>query len=266
MCIIVYKPSNTTYPTWNTLKECFNNNPNGAGFMYINNGKVEGHKGFMDFGSFKKAIKKVKATGYNGALVMHFRITTHGGTKPENTHPFPLTTRDAKLRDLHWKSDVGIAHNGTIPLTYSAKDMSDTMEFIRDYATRLIHNSVYYRDPFTCNMLEELANSRLCILSDDGHVELLGTGWNEHDGCWYSNTSWKPYVYKYSSVKKSTPDYYDWGWYKDEETEADKDYYEDYESYCDSYIDEVGKEIAEFNGCDASLCKNCKDKYVCYCF
>lgn len=260
MCIIVYKPINVDFPTWSTLNTCFDNNPNGAGFMFLNTeGKVEGRKGFMTFGQFKKAIKGVKRTGYNGAVVMHFRITTHGGTKPENTHPFPLTTRDAKLRDLHWTSDVGIAHNGMIPITSTAKDMSDTMEFIRDYATRLIHNSVYYRDPFTCNMLEELASSRLCILSDDGHVEILGSGWEESEGCYFSNSSYKPYTYRYaSSYSKKTPftsDDYSW---------IDDDYEQEYLEMCNEYIDEWSKDIAEFNGCDPEWCKYCGDKKICY--
>jgi hypothetical protein len=53
MCIIVYKPKGIELPKEDILKNCFDNNADGAGYMYAHKGKVLIHKGFMDWEDFK---------------------------------------------------------------------------------------------------------------------------------------------------------------------------------------------------------------------
>ena len=60
MCIIVYKPQNTKFPSENTLRECFQNNDDGAGFMFSSNNVVHIKKGFMTFEKFYKEKKHKK--------------------------------------------------------------------------------------------------------------------------------------------------------------------------------------------------------------
>lgn len=41
MCIIVYKPEGATMPSTDTLRRCFEENPDGAGFMWPERGRVQ---------------------------------------------------------------------------------------------------------------------------------------------------------------------------------------------------------------------------------
>ena len=195
MCIIVYKPAGEKFPSWNTLKNCFNNNPDGAGFMFADEFGVHVYKGFMDWQSFKNALKPHKLKGFSYPFVVHFRITTHGGTSKEMTQPFPLTSDEKTLRKLNSNCKVGVAHNGIIPLTCDAKNMSDTAKFVKEYMTALIDNSKYYKNPRIPEIIEELINSKMCILSNDGHVEILGNGWEKVDGIYYSNGTYRKSYY-----------------------------------------------------------------------
>ena len=197
MCIIVYKPANEKFPSWKTLKNCFENNPDGAGFMFADEFGVHLFKGFMDWQSFKNALKPHKAKGFSYPFVVHFRITTHGGTSQEMTQPFPLERKERKLRSLNINCDVGVAHNGIITMTADAKQMSDTAEFIQKYLTTLITHYTYYKNPRIAEIIEELIkwSNKMCILSKDGHVELIGN-FIEKDGIYYSNETFKESYYK----------------------------------------------------------------------
>ena len=46
MCVICYKPKGIAFPEERILQNCFDNNPDGAGFMWPENGKVHIRKGF----------------------------------------------------------------------------------------------------------------------------------------------------------------------------------------------------------------------------
>lgn len=229
MCIIAYKPINVSFPSNDTLKTCFENNPDGAGFMYPAEDGVHIHKGFMTFKSFKKAIAPLR--NKNIPVVMHFRITTHGGTSPEMTQPFPCTSKTKKLKKLDSLSRVGIAHNGIIDMTRDAKEISDTALFIKRYASFLIKDANYYKDERIPRMIEEMMGSKMAILSKDGHVEILGKGWKHtDDGMWYSNDSYEPWNWRdyYKSFKKGMyaydwDDYYDQDWYDPKKSDTYSD-------------------------------------------
>lgn len=93
MCIIAAKPAGVKMPSRDTIRTMWAGNPDGAGVMYAQDGKVRIDKGFMKLSDLEAHLDKLErsldltATG----VVLHFRITTHGGTCPENCHPFPLT-------------------------------------------------------------------------------------------------------------------------------------------------------------------------------
>ena len=46
MCIAIYKPKGNTISK-DTLKNCFDNNPDGSGFMYAQNDKLVVKKGYI---------------------------------------------------------------------------------------------------------------------------------------------------------------------------------------------------------------------------
>ena len=240
MCIILYKPAGVDFPNKSILETCFSHNRDGAGFMYPAKDGVHIQKGFMTFKDFYKALKPHKSKDI--PMVCHFRISTHCGVIPEMTQPFPVTGKTKKLKALESVCRVGIAHNGIIPMTMDAKEMSDTALFVKRYANLLITDEKYYENPRISEIIEELIDSRMCILSKDGHAEILGKGWTQDKGVWYSNTSYKPYTYRYtSSANKQytlSPPY---GWGLDSYTD------DWYDTYHDVDEDDVPFELTPLN-------------------
>lgn len=199
MCVIAYKPLNVAFPEESILKNCFDNNPDGAGFMYAWNKHVYIHKGFETFDAFYKALNRVRTkVGDKVPYVMHFRIATQGYEKCM-THPFPLSGNMRNLKRLKVETNLGVAHNGIISLTSDgSKDYSDTMLFITEYLVNIIRSYSWYKDERTKKLIENLiSGSRLAILDKSGHCQLMGKGWIEDKGCFYSNStySYKKLVY-----------------------------------------------------------------------
>lgn len=276
MCIIVYKPAGIKSPSWTTLHNCFENNNDGAGFMYAENDKVYFEKGFMSWKSFKRAFKPFK-NRTDLPIVVHFRITTHGGTSRELCHPFPLSSDRHELRKTSGITDVGIAHNGCIPLTSNAdKGMSDTSEFIQKYANIVITGSEWYNNPKANIVLSELISSKMLVLSKDGHGEIVGDGWKEEDGVLFSNSTYQKQSWVYYSSYYAN-DWYDDDWesgywheYTDKSISSDSKkkknsnhVYSDYPTYCEFWFNEDGKSerirpAKECDGCiEKAWCWGC---------
>lgn len=210
MCIIAAKPAGIPMPSEDTLRNMWEGNPDGAGFMYPaevegKHGKrravVQVEKGFMSFDGFKTALGKLAELVdlTSTPIVMHFRITTHGGTCPELTHPFPVTDSRGALRKLRATAPVGVAHNGIIHSVTPAKDMSDTSEYI---ATQLapLHKALprFWENPHALQLIRNGIGSKMAVLSADGTITTIGE-FNEDKGVLYSNYSWKPRTWTYGS-------------------------------------------------------------------
>lgn len=268
MCIAIYKPMGVEFPSKKVLRTCFNNNPHGAGFMVATGDEVIIHKGFMGFTSFWKALRESRATyGNTSAYVMHFRISTQGGVRADGCHPFPLSGDMDELRKLNTECEIGIAHNGIIPLTskgYSKVDYSDTMKFITDYLSLIIKDRAYFKDDDTVELIDRLCGSRLAILDSRGHCELIGRGWEMANGVWYSNDSYKERAVKVTSYY---PTLYDWG--KDEDKLPWWEQYDTAEPY-DEYLTVNGLYEFPIGECpcyeigDASYCDFCTRYQRCY--
>lgn len=221
MCIIITKQKGFDLPAKTTLQTAFRNNPHGAGFMYndAQNNAVHIRKGFMSFEAFYKALTSEIKAPKQHAIVMHFRISTQGGTQPALTHPYPLTKDIEVMRKLSVKCSIGIAHNGIIGATSDgAKNYNDTMRYIAEYLTLLIHDKNYYKNDAILDFIERTIDySRLAILDNCGHIEHIGHGWifDKASGLAYSNTTYKAYEYKtckpytaYSGYFDDDDDYY----------------------------------------------------------
>jgi len=231
MCVIAFKPRNVAFPEERILQNCFENNPDGAGFMYPQGGKVHIRKGFETYKAFKAALDRVvKVTGDKIPFVMHFRIATQG-FETGMTHPFPLTQSMSTMKKLRSKCSIGIAHNGVLFTSDGSKDYSDTMKFIADYLTNIIRNYSWHKDERTVKLIENLiSGSRLAIMDKNGFVKLLGKTWTEDKDtkCWFSNTSY--------SYKKTT---YYWG---KSSSLYDDDYYDYYD---DGYYLKPSKKVSQ---------------------
>jgi hypothetical protein len=129
-------------------------------------------------------------------LVLHFRIATHGTKDAAMTHPFPVCRNDAALVARASRAHVGLAHNGIIAATADMNSgKSDTYHFVVKYAAPQIRGRVdWHKDRRVVEYLDHTANSKLAILSGDGHIETVGWFTDGGDGCRYSNASFREYV------------------------------------------------------------------------
>ena len=198
-------------PDYDTLKNCWENNPDGAGFAYAYNGKVFIKKGFMTFDSFMDSLNKCdkKYNFKNCGVLLHFRIATHGGINAGMTHPFPIVDDEGCLEKIEYVSDYAVIHNGIISLTsYKASKtggLSDTAIFIKDYLTKIAGNKNWLYQKCNMELIEELIDSKMAILDKNGNIQMT-SGFTEEKGVFYSNSSYKQNHYKYYSA----PSKWDW--------------------------------------------------------
>lgn len=203
MCVICAKPIGVKPPTKAKLEAMFNKNPDGAGYMYADGNKVHIVKGFMSFSKFYKNIEKLYKTinPTETSIVYHFRITTSGGSIPQNCHPFPVSDSLKDLQKTNFNTDLGVAHNGVINIT-PMPETSDIMTFITRELSKL-YKSVpnFLRDKNLLEMIESRIESKLCFLEPNGRITTIGDFILDDDATlvsnrYYLNTS-KFYTYDY---------------------------------------------------------------------
>lgn len=208
MCVIAAKPAGVKFPGEETLNNMFWNNPDGAGYMYAEKGVVYIQKGLMTRDDFGASINRLKAKKDLDKLpmVMHFRITTHGGTKPENTHPFPVTESVGALQKRKMKCSLGVAHNGIIDIT-PRKGISDTMEYVVSQLGPL-YKAVpkFYENKDLMRMVSNAIDSKMAFLTGAGKIYTIGS-FTEDSGIKYSNQSFK---YPRSFTQYSIAGYGSW--------------------------------------------------------
>ena len=202
MCIIAAKPAGVAMPSRDTIRTMWDGNRDGAGLMYLEGGKVTIEKGFMTYKSFAKKLdqleKRLDLT--RTPVVMHFRITTHGGTKPENCHPFPITDSIGALKKLTSRTDVGVAHNGIIHII-PRSGISDTMEYIASQLAPLKRALPrFYENKNAMLLVKNAIDSKMAFLTKEGKIYTVGDFVTDK-GVLYSNRS---YI-------KSSPRYRDLG-------------------------------------------------------
>lgn len=193
MCIIAAKPAGVAMPKPEYINNMFSNNKDGAGFMYANNNKVYIEKGFMNQKAFEDRLDELSRQFDLTKLpmVMHFRITTHGGTKPENCHPFPISDSIGHLKKLKTRSDMGVAHNGIITIDCRSKDISDTMEYIAGQMAPLKRAvPKFYKNKDLLEMISNAIGSKMVIMNAIGEMVFIGN-FEEKDGVKYSNGTFK---------------------------------------------------------------------------
>lgn len=203
MCIIVVKPKGIEMPDTDTLVNCDLRNPDGSGFMLADGETVRIRKGFMDFAEFAEAFDEETAEldAKETAIVMHFRIATHGDVVPGCCHPFPLTDDEETLLSTSCDCPIGVAHNGVISGMSTNSHRSDTMDYISRILTplaKMAPDFLYRNEAF--ELLEATCKSKLAIMDATGHIMLVGDFEESDDGVLYSNGSYKP---RKSTVAKS---------------------------------------------------------------
>lgn len=193
MCIITIKEIGKDLPKDEILQQMFSYNDDGAGYAFNRNGEVIIRKGFMNYASLKQSLDTVEDIKEVGML-LHFRITTNGGTVPSNTHPFPISDKLSVISRLRTKTDVAMVHNGIISSVGGwSKKYSDTMEFVMEQVSIIKEmNPLFYKDELALKLLYRLADSKLAFIDGEGHISYVGE-FIEDNGILYSNTSYKGY-------------------------------------------------------------------------
>lgn len=224
MCIIIAKEKFGRLPSKEELKNSFEYNSDGAGFMYVDKGKVIIDKGYMNYKSFighyEKLLKKYN-NFKNKSLVIHCRIGTSGKNNKGNTHPYPITNSERLLHSKHLKQDIGIAHNGIIHGFGTAKGLNDTQEYIIKFLYPLYKNfKDFYKNDDIRECIEIMTGSKFAILNSNDDIYYVGD-FIEDNGLMFSNDTYKPYTRYYYQYP-----YYD-DWY--DRKKAEQDYYDDIE-------------------------------------
>lgn len=192
MCIIIYKRKKLDMPSLDILENCFENNPNGAGFMYRVDNKIHISKGYMTYDKLIEALLKVQETVNlkRTDLVIHFRISTTGSSVPENCHPFPLSNKIADLKALNIECNRAIAHNGILE-GYAGFHSKDTDLSDTAYFAKMLSG---VNDRFVEAVIDQHSlTSRFVYMSGRGKVIVFGmTKIPDGDGkgLWVSNNTY----------------------------------------------------------------------------
>lgn len=189
MCVICVSQKGIRQPNEDEIRNMWTANPHGAGYMFIKDGRVTIHKGFMELKDFMRSVKSEEFTD-DDVVVYHFRISTQAGVTPEMTHPFPLSDDLQDMKLLDCTCSVGIAHNGIIRLT-SCKDAeySDTALFITEYLPMLIRDTADITDKRVKKTIKALADSKLVLINGEGGIAIIGDFWANDSGLMFSNKS-----------------------------------------------------------------------------
>ena len=199
MCVIAVSKKGIKQPSEKDLKKMWEHNSHGGGYMSVRNGRVEIHKGFLEWADFIRSVRMEKFTE-NDPVVYHFRISTQGGVNPEMTHPFPLTHKLKLMKALDVVCDIGVAHNGIIPMTTSKeeKEYSDTALFVSKYLPYLIRSVSDLQIPQIRSVIEELGSySKFAFMDCNGNIYTVGRFY-DHKGILLSNEN---HLIDWSKVK-----------------------------------------------------------------
>lgn len=175
MCVaIVKKPEGKI--TDAVLAACYKANDDGAGFAFIENGKVEVDKGYFNFDAFLAKYREVEArVGDKAPMLIHFRISTGGTKTADNCHPFAY-------------EHGALMHNGYLFAVYGEE--SDTNKFTKRLGKNFSKEGVKLHKPVIEKLIGQ--GNKLAMLFPDGSYEIV----NEEQGSWidnvwFSNCFWK---------------------------------------------------------------------------
>ena len=189
MCIIAIQPLGVKIKE-STLKNCWDANKDGAGIMYVENGKLIVNKVMQSFQEFMKVKKHADKMGCN--IVMHFRIATSGGINERNCHPFKVN------------NDLYFCHNGILDIDVPLNStINDTQIFNNSFMRGLPDNFV--QNDTIMNLIEFTIGNRnkFVFMDASGQFYILNENAGTWDnGAWFSNNSYKSSPYQYNTGAK----------------------------------------------------------------
>ena len=194
MCIAILNAKGTTLKK-QLLNNCWKNNGDGAGILYIDDDKtLQTFKTLDSFDEFYSNYIRIKQTyGKRRNMLIHFRISTHGVINETNCHPFLVD------------ENVGFIHNGMISGVPDSVQYSDTY-MLNDSLLKNLKVGFEQQDS-ALDFLGEFIGSgnKLVFLNADDEWAIVNEPaghWNM--GCWFSNDSYKQVNdwYDFGGVRK----------------------------------------------------------------
>jgi hypothetical protein len=166
-----------------TLRRCWIENDDGAGYMFAYKGKLCICKPFFKFKHLLRSyLADYAMFGKHSAFVMHFRWATHGSRNEQNTHPHTVIP-----------GKVALVHNGILPVNIpQGQDISDTVYFIHSHLRKLQPQQLMGRR--FCNKIGKAitGSNKLVLLDNAGEVSIVNEEFGVWDGSiWYSNMDYK---------------------------------------------------------------------------
>lgn len=237
MCIIAIQPLGVKIKE-STLKNCWESNNDGAGIMYVDNGKIIVNREMHSFNEFMKLKKH--ADKLNSNIVMHFRIATSGGINEKNCHPFKVN------------NDVYFCHNGILDIEVPKNsNINDTQIFNNSFMKGLPNNFV--QNDSIMQLIEFTIGNRnkFVFLDSSGQFYILNENAGRWDsGAWFSNDSYKRNPYTYYTPNKA--------WKKSKFSEIDS--YSEELNMCES-CNELHSidDLVHDKYFDLMLCKSCME-------
>lgn len=226
MCVIMYKPTGIQPPSSAIIDNCFDANPDGAGLAIIrpSSTATDIYKGFMSLDSFKDFASAIVTE--DDAVGYHFRITTAGGTSPQNCHPFPISTYPEDLKKLSVHSRFALLHNGILGKGDDKLKLSDTQLYIKNVLAPRYPQSIAAE---RAAIEKETKGSRVLLMDGRTHeTAMIGDGWVKSDGLWFSNHSFEDPLPRYA-----------YSWWKDDRDARAEDMYDMICPYCNGEAEPI---------------------------
>lgn len=182
MCVIAICQKQ---PTAKDLRAMWDANPQGAGLAWSDGKSVHYLKGIMSFDALREAVGRM-----SGPFVVHTRISTVGGTRPDLCHPFIATP--ASPLALKGKAPAVLFHNG------HWGDWADNLRAstvstgarVPDGAFSDSRAMAVLVGRHGANFARLIPDSqRVCLVTPET-ISRYGKGWTEVRGMWVSNENW----------------------------------------------------------------------------
>jgi hypothetical protein len=179
MCIAILNKPNQ-FIKRKHLKNCWDNNGDGAGLAYVSKkGNISIFKELDNFDTFYDRYKYVRDRNPESNMLIHFRIKTHGNTDKTNCHPF-------KVND-----GLVFCHNGIISEVKDSDRYSDTIMF-NHTVLRKLPDGFIYSDSIKSLISKYIGSSKLVFLTSKNEAYIINEHFGEHTKKgWFSNDSWK---------------------------------------------------------------------------
>lgn len=186
MCIAILNKKHSII-TDAALTNCFMNNPDGAGFAFINNNKqLTVIKGIFNLDTFLNTYKYIKEQAISDILI-HCRIGTAGLKDANNTHPHYINDDIVLIHN-------GILHNIDVPKN---SKVSDTILFIQKYLKNMTIEQL--KDAGYRQLIADAigTNNKFILMDKYGATYIINAeqGITDTDGNFYSNDSYQDHYY-----------------------------------------------------------------------